>query len=175
MNISAKSIYDASAMRDLTYVSYFKKTKPAIVLLVYAILFLVTISAHLIMFYFYDFHDLAYVTVINFALLAIELDRFLLAPKRNYRALKKMKDSEHLYTFMSENFTMNTANEGYKGQCTVDYSYLTAVYETKRYIFLLQGKVSYVVDKESLDEKSLEALRGRLMPYFENKYKVCKY
>ncbi len=176
MNIHAKCTYDSNAVRDLTHISIFKKMNPKINLLIYAIVFATVLAAHLIVFYAFDFHELAYLTVFTFVFLLLKLDQYLLLPRRMYRGMKNMKDAENSYTFMAENFTVTSGTESYSGQSSMVYSGLVKVYETNRYLFLFQtNRQAYIVDKESMDEKSAEALRGRLMPYFGKKYYICNF
>ena len=87
-----------------------------------------------------------------------------------------MKDIENEYIFCNNKLKAITKSEEYNGKAEIEYSLFVKVYETTKYLFLYQTiNQVFIVDKSTVEDGTIEEIRGRLSAFIKDKYILCKY
>ena len=67
-------------------------------------------------------------------------------------------------------------NNEYKGKTEIKYSMIQKAVETSKYLLLYCSSYeSYVVDKSTFMNGTIEEIREKLVSYLKNQYIICRY
>ena len=177
MEIRAKCKYDFDSVKSLAHLTMFKKANPKKRLIfstvIFAILFGIIILEMVL--FGVDLYLLVLLGV-DIAWLMLFYFLYFFIPKIQYKSLSKMKDIENEYIFCNNKLKAITKSEEYNGKAEIEYSLFVKVYETTKYLFLYQTiNQVFIVDKSTVEDGTIEEIRGRLSAFIKDKYILCKY
>ena len=177
MEIKASCKFNLESMKAFTHLLLFKKANPKkrmIFWLIAYLFFSAVIIAEII---------LLDADTVLFVLLAFIFLWFLLGcyfyfllPKKQYKALGKMKEIVNEYVFGDEVIGLNSIGDGYNGDGEIEYDLIYKVMETSKYIFIFLNKTqTYIVNKSTITGGTVEELKNKLSSYVGDNYITCKY
>ncbi len=176
MEIHGYCKYDYEAVRGLALVSFFKKRRPGVCLTVYIVCFVIVSFLHVFSYYIFGDKALTNLWYFMLGLFIYVLWRYSISPRRNYNAMKKLKDIENWFIFTADKMILSSSKDGCTGSYTFNYNMIVEVYETSRYFFIGQDRRhAFVVDKHSMSAEDALEIRSRLSSYLPKKYNICKY
>lgn len=177
MELKASCRFDYATVKALTYVTMYKRSSPKKQMLIMsgALFGLIAVTV-LFALAFGNSPSLTMAAVLAAAALILNAFMWFIYPKITYNALAKMKGTENTYVFTDEKLYVTSAGSDYSASAEVEYTLLVKVYETSEYLFLYQTKNQvFPIDKSTVENGTLEQIRGKLLPYLERKYVICKY
>ena len=97
-------------------------------------------------------------------------------PKKQYKAMAQLRNLENKYFFDDEGIAVLGQNNEYKGKSEIKYSMIQKAVETSKYLLIYCSNYeSYVVDKSTFMNGTIEDIREKLVPYLKNQYIICRY
>ena len=177
MEIKAKGIFDYESIKALVHLQMFGKHDPKRKMRFWTILFsvlLIVVIGEMSLFGVDGF----LVLMLGCAVFCIILECFMyfILPKMQYNSLVKMKDIVNEYVFAEESMCVTSTGEDYSSQGEINYSILVKVYETSRYLFIFQNRAqAFIVDKNTIEEGSVDELREKIKNQMSGKYIRCRY
>ena len=179
MKIKAKCRYDYECVKAATHVNTFKKFNPKKVSLFMFILLLIdVVLLAMDIFVFTDnSSSKTVIALISCIMCMVFLYIFYFQmPKNQYRALGKLKNLENKYFFEDDQIIIIGEHDEYKGRTEIPYSMIIKAVETSRYLLLYRTKLqSYIVDKSTFMNGTIDDIRAKLVPQLKTKYIICRY
>lgn len=178
MEITVNTKYDQKAITALCHLSMFRKRNPkkrmTLLTVVYAIMLAYIVGMKL---WLGDHFSNALPIFFFFAvLLLLMLYSYYIVPRMQYKNLSKRKDTEQIYTFTENGFTVTCESELYQGTSNITYSLLFKAMDTQHYLFLYQDKrLVFIVDKSTLSQAQADTLRAWIAPVLGKQYIDCDY
>jgi hypothetical protein len=175
MEIHASSKFDKKTITAFSHAATFKKLNPQKHVAVMLILSLLGVLCCVLGTFFlkgnYIFH------CVMFSLCgALDLYLYFGIPAIQYKGLGKMQGIENRFVFGLSDFRETSKSDSYSGEGVIAYSALFKIVETKEYLYLFQTKLqANIVDKSTLSEADMIALRERLTMFLGKKYEIYKY
>lgn len=173
MNITASVIYDEKTLKSFIHSNIYQRMNPkkcACLLLILSavllppVIFVGYLSGHYWLLFAYLF------------LVVSELCMFLLFPRIQYNAQKKMVRAENAYVFTEDEFTVTSHGEGQSGTSIIAYSFLCRAKETSEYLYLyLNKQQAFIVDKSTMNAESVKMLREKLCSVLGTNYILVSY
>lgn len=177
MEIKAKCRFDQETIKAMARVSVYKKSEPQkrmIVEIIIAVLIILLSFADLIAFGFNS--SLIITIIVAILLICWVCFLYFCLPKKQYKAMAKMREAENEYVFYDNEVEVFTSSAEYNGSAKIEYSLFVKVYETSSYFFLYQTKNQvFVVDKSTIDDSNIKDIRTALAGAINGKYIICKY
>ena len=91
-------------------------------------------------------------------------------------ALGKLQDIENEYVFGDETMKIINRSDEYNAQGEIKYSIIPKVLETPKCIFIYQNmRSTYVVDKSTITNGTIEDIRAKLAQYVPQKKYIVKH
>ena len=175
MEIHAKCTWDYEAIKALSHISSFRKTRPSNHLLLFSILIVVIAVLSVLPVFWGGSIRLQYL-LLGILLMGFELFLMFGIPGITYKNMGKMQNTVHEFTFGEDSVNIRSSGEAFSGESVVAYALLVKGYETARYFFLFQTKnQAYIVDKATVTGGTPEEIREKLQGVLGKKYKICKY
>lgn len=110
------------------------------------------------------------------ALAFLSCYRYFISPKKQYKALSRIKNLEYNYTFYDDEIEMESKGEGYNNKMNINYSLVPKVIETPKYVIIIKnGNQAMMVDKSTVVNGTLEELKKKLVSSIKGKYIVSKW
>ena len=176
MEVRASCTFDYNSIKALSHVSLYKKLNPKSVFLFVTIFFVLLIALTILMIVLYGTSESNHLLGLGFAILVLNCFMYLIFPRIQYSNLKKFKNSKNEYLFYDNLIKVSTLNQFYNGECEIQYSLVHKVLETSEYFFIFQNNnAAYVVDKSTIANGGVDAIREKLLEFVGKKYVVCKY
>ena len=168
MEIKAKCRFDQETITALAHVSVYKKSKPQKKMIVEIIIAVLMILLSFAEIFVFGVYSIPLIIIIS-AVLLIYWVCFLYfcLPKKQYKAMAKMREAENEYVFYDNEVEVFTSSAEYNGSAKIEYSLFVKVYETKNQVF--------VVDKSTIDDSNIKDIRTALAGAINGKYITCKY
>ena len=177
MEIRAKCTFDRQALRALMHLTMFKKASPVKRLIFWSCCFAILFAVILLEMILFG-ADTVLLCLMGVELVGIGLIYFsyFAIPEIQYRSLAKMRETVNRYVFGEDDVRVYTSGQALQGESKLEYTLFVKAYETTKYLFLYQtGNQVYIVEKATLEGGTAEELRGKFLPYLENKYVICNY
>ena len=177
MEVYAKSKFDYETIKELSHRSSFRLMKPK-TMLIYMVICNIIVIGDFIEACLYDNCGTLDTVLLIIMLICdgVLLYIYLGVPKLRYMALGKLQNLENEYVFGDETMKIINRSEEYSGQGEIKYSIIPKVLETPKYIFIYQNmRSTYVVDKSTITNGTIEDIRAKLAQYVPQKKYVIKH
>ncbi len=178
MEITSKTKYDKKAITALCHLSVFRKSNPKKSMLILTLLYGgIFVYVLLMKLWLRDhFHGATPLLFVCVGAYAVMLFSYFIPPRMQYKNLAKRKDTEQIYTFTENGFSVTSKSDLHHGISNISYSLLFKAMDTQNYLFLYQDKrLVFIVDKSNLDQFEADQLRAWMAPVLGKQYIVCNY
>ena len=178
MEISAYALFDKKAAKALSNIKLYGTGNPAIQNTVRVVVIVVlAVLALLIPGVYKDGSRIASLLLgVCLAFLLLIPLLHITLPIRIFRNMPKDKDSKNGFTFFEKDFLLSSTSENMKSESRINYAMLHKVRETKTHFLLFPTQNSaYLVDKSSMSEDEIPALRRVLQEATGTKYALCHH
>lgn len=177
MEIKARSVFDYKSIKAMTHAAMYRKYKPINYLIFMCIsCILLIVSIILSMMHFGVDVTFSLLLIVSVYLLFLNCFRFFAIPKKQYKSLKNMQNTETEFTFYDDCIRTTTQNVNYSGQSETRYEAIPKVIETSEYLFIYQTQRHvFIVDKSTITNGTIDDIREKLIPIVKKKYITCKY
>ena len=177
MKIKATCKYNYECARAATHANIFRRFNPKTVCLMLLILLLADIGVQIGNIILKDSNAVSIITIVA-CLVGIAMIYFVYyeIPKKQYKAMEQLRNLENKYFFDDEGIAILGQNNEYKGKTEIKYSMIQKAVETSKYLLLYCSCYeSYVVDKSTLMNGTIEDIREKLVSYLKKQYIICRY
>lgn len=176
MKITATTKMDYKTVRAFAYMNMFRTNKPLKKVLLYCIIsILLAAVIWLEMFLMDPSSWMIVLLVVDLVVLLIELYLYLVYPRMVYKGMGELKGCVNTFTFLDDKIQIQSKDNGYTGDATMEYKYLRRIMETPDYMYLFQtNRQVLTVDKNTLKGGTAEQLRGVLVGFVNGRYKIYK-
>ena len=176
MEVKASSVYDAEAIRALVRLRLCHGRNPVRWLVLWMTFIAVFLGIALWDVSHYGPDPLLIFCIVVFVVCACYfLFEFFLLPMLRLRAHGAIAGVKNEFLFGADSVKIRSVGEGVNAEAELDYSSIWRSYETSRYIFIYQNRVSaFIVDRRSLTPFQTAEVR-RLLASGGKKYVRCKY
>ena len=97
-------------------------------------------------------------------------------PRMQYKALSKAGEFENDFILGNKGIRVVSRSKGYEGEAEVEYSIISKVMETSKYIFIYQkNNQVYIIDKTKIIQEEVQDIKNRFLQFAEIEYVICNY
>lgn len=101
----------------------------------------------------------------------------LVSVKKTFKLLGKFQGAVNYYLFRDNDFTCSstTLDGAYHSNAVIYYSFPVKAIETTDYLFIyIQKNRAYIIDKRTIENGTIDDIRGKLIPQLGKNYKMTK-
>lgn len=166
MEIKAQSIYNEETMKALAKIVIKQKLLPIYLVLTVLLTIELAIIANV---------ATAVIFMVFFA--AVTAFTMKVSMSAQYKNLYKLQGTHNYFLFRDNDFTCASKSPTgeYQGNCLYSYTLIYRVVETKNHLVIYINKVqAHIIDKNTIEDGTIDNIRCRLMPLLGKKYKITK-